>query len=450
MTPIPVTLSRFADLMAEAHTVSAAEECRALAVDGMVPECIVYPSSGEETAAVLKRAAVLGRGVIPCRNGTKLSIGNRPRRYDVALSLKEMNRVWYYEPEDLTVSVEAGMKFGDFQRFLGRQGLWFPLDPDGGERASLGGIVATNATGPLRLGYGAPRDMVLGIKIATTDGKLVKAGGRVVKNVAGYDLVKLLIGSYGTLGVIVEMNLKLFPLPHERATFVISLADLATARDLRRNILQSPLRPLRMALLDRRAGTAVSAMIDRERDVRKFEMWLEAGGTGHVIERYRKELGEQSRRQGAALRELDAGAAETAWKLVADSCVAAAEASPGRTQLKITLPAAKGEELLDRAMKECESERVALASFAQIGVGIIRLCLWPAERSSVGAPLVAKLRKTAESLGGALVIERCALELKTQLDVWGHPGDDWEIMRKLKQAWDPAGILSPGRFVGGL
>ncbi len=151
------------------------------------------------------------------------------------------------------------MKLADFQHFVGRRGLWLPLDPAGGSRASIGGILATNSAGPLRLRYGAPRDMVLGMKIATTEGKVIKAGGRVVKNVAGYDLVRLLTGSYGTLGVIIEATFKLFPLPPERATFVFATRTLEIARNLRQRILHSPLEPLRMMLLDAKASTLARA-----------------------------------------------------------------------------------------------------------------------------------------------------------------------------------------------
>src|SRR5256712_11472737 len=254
-TAVQPAQAGFAAVVGESRVISGAAECAAYAVDGKVPNWVVYPSSAEQVAGVLSHAAELGLAVVPSRNDTKIGIGNPPRRYDVALSLKEMNRVWHYEPDDLTITVEAGMKLGDLQHFLARRRLWLPLDPPGGPRASLGGILATNSAGALRLPYGSPRDLGPGMKIANTEGKLIKAGGRVVKNVAGYDLVKLLIGSYGTLGVIVEASLKLFPLPAERATFVASIRGLDSARELRRKILNSPLQPLRMALLDATAAS---------------------------------------------------------------------------------------------------------------------------------------------------------------------------------------------------
>jgi glycolate oxidase FAD binding subunit len=432
------------------RVVSDPAACAGLSVDGKAPQCIVYPASAEEVAAVLRRAAELGLGVIPCRNGTKVGVGNPPRRYDVALSLKDMNRVWHYEADDLTVTVEPGMKFGDFQHFVGRQGLWLPLDPPGGARASLGGIVATNSTGPLRLYYGAPRDMVLGMKIATVEGKVVKAGGRVVKNVAGYDIAKLLIGSYGTLGVIVETSFKLFPLPAERETFIIVAGTLGIARDLRRRILHSPLTPLRMVLLEARAAELTLAGTPQERPVKEPEVWLEMAGSPRVMERCHGELETLAKAAGAPLHRLASDDAESVWTRVSDLESWLPDRSQGVVILKALLPDASSEEFVSRAEQEAESDKVALAGFVQLGVGVLHLALLPEAAAPAVLGLIRRLREAAESLGGVLVVERCPLDIKEALDVWGAPGDDIAVMKKIKETWDRKGTLSLGRFLGRL
>lgn len=449
-TAVESARAEFASLLGEERVVRDAATCATLAVDGKLPACVVYPTSAEQVAAVLQCAADHDLAVIASRNATKLGMGNSPRRYDVALSLKEMNRVWHYEPADLTVSVEPGMKFGDFQHFVGRHGLWLPLDPPGASKASLGGILATNASGPLRLSYGAPRDMVLGMKIATTEGTVIKAGGRVVKNVAGYDLCKLLVGSYGTLGVIVEASLKLYPLPAERTTFVLPTGTLGIARDLRRRLLHSPLQPMRMVLLDAVASTLVRAGSPLAAEVREPELWVEVGGSTRVIERCARELETLGRAAGAPVSRLETESAVTAWARIADFRAWLADAYPGLVTMKAALPIAAGEEFLSRAQQEAENEKVRLASFGQIGVGIVHLCLLEETRAPGIASLIGRFRSAAEGLGGTLVVERLHPDLKGHLDVWGSPGDDFETMRKLKNLWDPKGILSPGRFVGGL
>lgn len=442
--------SELASLVGASRLVADPGECAALAVDGLSPKCVVYPASAEEAALVLKRASERGLAVIPCRNATKLGIGNLPRRYDIALSLKHLNRVWHYEPADLTVSVEPGMMLGDFQHFLGRRNLWLPLDPAASSRASLGGILATNSAGPLRLSYGAPRDMVLGVKVATTEGKVIKAGGRVVKNVAGYDLTKLLIGSYGTLGVIVEASLKLYPLPRERATFVFPAPTLEAARALRRQVLHSPLNPLRMVYVDAAAAAILAADLPEGRENATPQMWLEAGGSKRVIERFARALGELARAAGTPARQLEAEPGERAWGRVADFRAGFAGADSEVVILKSTLPLAASEEFLDRLQREFSNRKMRAACLSEPGVGIVHLGLMGERLGTDAPPLIERLRGVAETLGGVLIVERCLPQVKASVNVWGQPGSDFGIMRKLKETWDPKGILSPGRFVGGL
>ncbi len=430
--------------------VSADPAARALyAIDDIMPGLVVYARGEEDVTAILKFAADRNLAVIPCRNATKLNIGNLPRRYDIALSVKEMNEVWHYEPADLTVSVEPGMKLGDFEHFLSRQGLWIPLDPPGGAKSSLGGIVATNAAGPLRLHYGAPRDMVLGMRVATTEGKVIKTGGRVVKNVAGYDLAKLITGSYGTLGVIVEINFKLFPLPARRATWVLSTASLDVARVFRRGILDSPLSPMRMILLD--AGAAsLSRGATEVKQGNELEIWIEFGGSERIIQRCLETVQDLARAAGASGEVLDDLSATRGWDLISDFGSTLHENFPQSIIVKAALPIDSNEEFLRFARDPCEKQALQAACFSQNGIGIVHLCLIPNGSSHISSAFIRGLRNRAISLGGSLILERCPLEIKKEVDVWGPVGDDFVMMQKLKELWDPKGVLSPGRFVGGL
>lgn len=421
--------------------------CEAVAVDGVVPDCIATPSTAEQVASVLACSNEHQLALIPCGNGTKLSTGNSPRRYDASLSLCKLNRVIHYEPADLTVTVEAGMKFGDFQELAGRNGLWLPLDPRGGNASTLGGIIAANAAGPLRQGFGGPRDMVLGLKIATTDGQIAKTGGRVVKNVAGYDLGKLLTGSFGTLGVIVEASLKLFTKPPARATYLMRTGTLEAARDLRSRIRRSPLDPLRLVVVDS-PGAALLRDSDPANDQKKSEVWIEVGGSDRVIARCERELRNLCAAAGVPLDRAEES--DDIWDRISDLARWLKTKYPDVSILKAALPPAASEEFLIRARQLTEAEQISLAGFAQAGVGIVHACLLWQTLSSGAAGLVVRLRRIAADLGGTLTIDRCPASLKSQMDVWGARGDDLEAMRKVKAAWDPRGILSPGRFVGGI
>ena len=434
-------------LLGPSRVQAGAAACAAMSVDGKVPDCTVYPAMAEQVAAVLHYSGEHHLGLVARGKGTKLSMGNPPRRYDIALSLGELNRVVHYEPADLTISVEAGIPFGEFQNLVGGNGLWLPLDPRGGAGATLGGIIAANAAGPLRQGFGGPRDMVLGLKIATTDGKVAKTGGRVVKNVAGYDLGKLLTGSFGTLGVIVEACVKLFPKPPERATFTMRAGTLGIARDLRRSILRSPLDALRLVLLN---APAVALLDDLTPAPEKpdAELWIELGGSHRVIERCMLDLRHLTSAVGATLARREES--EKAWERVSNLAFWLQPKFRDVTVLKAALPVVASEEFLSRAEQEAEAERVALASFAQVGMGIIHLCALQETLTDNLAGWAARLRQAARDLGGTLVIEHCPLELKSRLEVWGSGGDDLAAMRKMKSAWDPNEVLAPGRFVGGI
>jgi glycolate oxidase FAD binding subunit len=414
-------------------------------VDGKIPEAVVTPATPEQVAAVLHYAGEHHLAVIPRGNGTKLSMGNLPLRYDLALCLRELHRVTHYEPADLTISVEAGMTFGDFQSLVGQSGLWLPLDPSGGHQSSIGGIIAANAAGPLRQAFGGPRDMVLGLRIAMTDGKVVKTGGRVVKNVAGFDLGKLLTGSFGTLGVIVEASLKLFPKPPERATFAMRPGTLGIARDLRRRILRSPLDPLRLVLIDSGAAKLLGDSVGGGESA-VLQLWVEVGGSHRVIERCMLELRQMASAAGAPLARLDG--ADEAWQRVSTLAVWARQKYQDLAVLKAALPLVASEEFLSRAQQAAEADRTLLAGFAQVGLGIVQLCTLQETRSAGFAEWVGHLRQAAADLGGTLVIEHCPVGLKRHVDVWGAGGDDIASMRKVKSAWDPNYVLAPGRLLG--
>src|SRR6266851_90204 len=227
-------------------------------IDGIASTSRVTPASREELAEALRLADEHGQAVAPVGGGTQLDLGMPPSRLDVVIETTGLNKVVEYEPADLTVTVEAGIRFDELQKLLGEQGQFLALDPPAASGATIGGLIATNASGPLRFAYGTARDLVIGTRVANPDGNVTHAGGRVVKNVAGYDLNKLYVGSLGTLGIIVELSFTLAPIPPATNTVVGQFADANAARAVINAVVQSPLSPMAIELLGPRAASAVS------------------------------------------------------------------------------------------------------------------------------------------------------------------------------------------------
>src|SRR3990170_1256374 len=227
------------------------------AVDGMRPTAVARPSKVEEVAATLAEAFRLGAAVIPWGGGTAMTLGNLPRAYHLAVETCSLDRVVEYEPADLTITVEAGVTLDNLQSVLAEHGQSFPLDPPGWREATLGGVLASGATGPSRHAHRPAPGRVLGLRVAHADGRLSRGGGRVVKNVAGYDMPKLYLGSLGTLGVIVEASLKVAPLPESQATWLAPCRSAAQAVSL---ALEAHSRGLRLRTLAVAGGDGAFAI----------------------------------------------------------------------------------------------------------------------------------------------------------------------------------------------
>src|SRR5574341_2180853 len=247
---------RAAEVVGQGGLVPEAERA-AYAVDGLVPRVVARPASVEELSALLKVADEAGAAVVPWGGGSKQSLGGIPPRVDLVVSLARMNRVVEHEPADLTASFEAGIRLADANAALGTANQWIALDPPHGDRCTLGGVLAANASGPRRLRYGTARDLVIGVRVVHADGTVTKGGAKVVKNVTGYDMNKLYVGSLGTLGVIVEATFRLYPLPPAERTWVAAFPTAGQAREAVAKIMDSPLVPSAVELLNEGAAAAV-------------------------------------------------------------------------------------------------------------------------------------------------------------------------------------------------
>ena len=412
-----------------ADGVRRSDELSAFAVDGITPQAAVAPSSYEQVAEVMRYAHTEGLAVIPRGSGTHIHIGNVPGRYDIALSLSRLDQVVEHEPADLTVTCQAGITLDRLQRQLGQHGQLVPLGPAWREEATLGGILAANASGPSRHAYGAPRDFTIGMKVVTADGRITKAGGRVVKNVAGYDLCKLYIGSLGTLGVIVEAAFKLAPMPKVERTAIAAFDTPGQACAFAAELQHRRLSLRAVQLLN---TTATSTVELAQQGL--CALVLNLAGTPQAVERSRREIGELA--QDAAADLHDEENATKAW----DSGMRLGSTVEAYLLCKATtLPTH-----LSALIESLETVDGPPHILALPTVGVV-YASWPRLENAEAA--IGRLRTAVTAADGSLVLERCPLDIKPRLDVFGDPPPSFDLMRRVKEQFDPKGILSPGRQV---
>ena len=376
------------------------------AVDGLRPAFVAAPATPEDVGATLAAANDAGAAVIPFGGGTQMHLGMPPERYDLALDLRRLDRVIEYEPADLTVTVEAGVRLAELQRVLAQHGQWLPLDPPLPAAATIGGVLATNASGPARHRYGTARDLLIGIRVATAAGELVKAGGRVVKNVAGYDMGKLHIGALGTLGVIVQASFKVAPLPAQTAIAAVA-GPLTALMSITSRLIDARL-PLDALVLTKDAS---------EPDWRLRVCF--AGGEAAV---------QRSQRELAAI---------------------APDAAVGAT-LAVALDAP----LVVRASVLPTTNASICEALAALGAGVVAYptvgIVYGVWTDAPPADALVDLRRRCVEAHGALVIERARSEQKRAVGVWGPTRADFGLMRRLKEELDPRRVLNPGRYLGGI
>lgn len=413
----------FAELAAIVGADNVRPALPADAVDGAQPRAVIAPADAAQVAAVLHLCSKRGLAALPRGGGTKLGLGNCPERLDLVLSLERLNRVIEHAWEDLTASVEAGCTIACLEATLAEHGQRLACDPLVPERATVGGMVATAESGTLRVRYGALRDLVLGLDLALPDGNVVRAGGKVVKNVAGYDLTKLAIGSLGTLGVITRVIFRLHPLAVATASWTL--------------LLPSPWAMAQMLLAVRQSHVVFTGLQVRAESADQLAVDVRCEGIPESLNEYSVRLGKAA--SSVAFTESPLGVWEARERLR----VQADEALVVKCSVQ---PAQLGE--LCAAVFTCaQAAQVKAALVAQAtGLADVRLAGSEAAQRAVIGPLEAEVEK----LGGSMVVERCGLRLKQDLNVWGRPTSALEVMQRIKQKFDPARILNPGRFLGGI
>lgn len=376
-------------------------------VDGLSPQVAVAPADYEEACRVLAHANENRLAVIPVGGHQHSTLGNLPERYDIALETRRLSGIVEFEPADLTITVRAGTTLGELRKLTAAQNMMVPFDPAISDAATVGGVLAANVNGPAGVLLGQPRDFTIGMRVVTADGRLTRAGGRVVKNVAGYDLCKLYISSLGTLALIVEATFKTLPLPVKQLTLAFDFAEVANACRVVNDAV--------------RAGLKVqSALVTH--DMPAWRLRVDLAGTPDAVARSEFDIAAAASAAGA--------------KQVAPPSAIRnpAPLSVCLTTLPPRLPAllaAAGDALLQTWIEGQPWDGVC-----RIGMG--------------DAGTLEVVREVAAKHCAHLVIERCPPDLKRETDVFGEPPSSFALMQGVKREFDPNGVLSPGRFVGRL
>jgi glycolate oxidase FAD binding subunit len=407
---------------------------RALAIADRVPAVVVRPADVDALAAAVAASARAGAALVPLGRGAHRQLGHAPARYDVALSTARLDRVVEYAPADMTVTVESGLTVSALQAVLAGEGQWLPLDPPLPAETTIGGLVAADLGGGLRSSEGRVRDLLIGIGVVTADGRRARAGGRVVKNVAGYDLMKLFTGSLGTLAVVCEATFKVRPRPALLRCLALTSRDLRAVLTIAERVAEA-----RLAL-----ASALVRAVWGDGAAPPMLLCLLAGVAPDVAEQRARLLA----LAGADVEVmLEADADAPAARALLDPVRDLVRAAPGEIVLRAAALPRRARAVLEGIMGAVPAGSATALLDPRSGAVTVALASAAATPASAAADL-ARIAEVTTSAGAHLVVERWPPALAPTIQVWSPLPPALPLMRRLKAALDPRGTLAPGRFIG--
>jgi len=398
------------------------------AIRTCVPERVAIPTTIAEASEIMQLAAHHGWHVIPWGGGTHQLIGATPAQADLVIVTTALNRVIHHEPNDLTISVEAGMTIGALRTYLAHHGQMLPVDPALPDHATIGGLIATAADGPRRAIYGILRDMMIGISVIEINGQVSKAGGMVVKNVSGFDMMKLYHGSFGTLALIVSANFKLYPIPTHHGTVVATFSALQSALSYIDDIVASQLTPVTVELIDQ-------AILSRLQLQGAWGVALASEGPLAAVTRHQHDLTARAHHHGGATHWFIDALNTTCWHHINDASSVHTLAEHTCVIRWSTLPMCVGE-FIERCSLYANQlgGDISIHVRASVGSGYLRI-------SGVDATTQAAW---FNAIPEALWIATTTPNLPTY---WHTPAAGFDIMQQIRHEFDPQGRLNPHRFV---
>jgi glycolate oxidase FAD binding subunit len=451
---------RLESILGAGRIAATDEQLREYAIDDVVPSAIVLPKSDAEVMEIVRFAASEGLSVIASGSRSKLEIGMPPTHYDIAIDMREMCGIAHFDAGDLTLSTEAGMSLVSLEKILAEKHQFLPIAVPCYQRSTIGGAVASGIDSVLRRQYGTVRDFLIGGEFVDGKGTLCKSGGRVVKNVTGYDLHKLLVGSLGTLAVITRLNFRTFPLPRAFGGFTATFADVGGALAFRAAVERKGLPIANIELLDAEARRLArfqmnilnSAVGISERG-EQYLAYISFEGNEMVVQRTAREL-EMLARDGNALEsgEMDSSADAAMGRVMREVFDRLRCCAPVVALFHITFSALQAAHF--KTLQEIASAASLGSALFIRGGGVVYFGLFAEQENPGSIEIVSKAAESVFSAVGG--VKGCATllhaptMLKQRINVWGAKRGDFAMMQRVKNAFDPANILAPGRFVGGL
>jgi glycolate dehydrogenase FAD-binding subunit len=454
------SLKEIINIVGEDNILSLSTELDHYSVDGKRPDLVAFPETVEEVSQIMKVASRESLAVIPWGGGTKIGFGREPHKVDIVLCTERLNRVLEYEASDLVATAQCGISLKELQRVLKEKKQFLSIDPPHIQSgATLGGIIATNDSGPRRLKFGTMRESLIGIKVVRPDGSIIKGGAKVVKNVAGYDLPKLYVGSLGTLGIIVEGTFRLHPIPETSETLLFSFPALEMSQETVLSVLNSSLVPSCLEILNPPLINAISDKLNLNFKKEKYALSIRIEGVEKAVRDQISKVKDICREKNGEEILIESNLEENLWEEIREFPWKISGVRPGpvlsseaveldnRAVCKASVLITDVLRVLRVSEELSKNSGVRIYISARAGNGVLIISIEGEILSVIES--TKSLRDLVSSLKGALVIQEAPFSLKAQVDVWGEIGSSLKVMEKLRTLFDPYCILNPGRFVDG-
>ncbi len=423
------------------------ERVKNFIIDGKAPKYVVFPENINQISEIVKFASKENLKVIPCGNKTKLHIGNIPSKVDLLLSMANMNRIIEFNSDDLTASCESGIKLLEFNKILSEKNLFLPVDPPFVDNCTIGGITATDSSGPLRLKYGKLKDMIMGMKIVLADSSIVKTGVKVVKNSSGYNLSRIYCGSLGTIGIITEVNFKLSPLPESQKNTLICFENMENLINFCYSIRDSFLIPSYMEYLSPSFTRFLPNKLIDDSCKNYHICFLGFDGFSETVDWQLEQVKNISSENNCKSAYIPCETGDSILYQIRNFYTI----FPNSVIFKISYVIPKFETLLNKIKNLLSENKMEIILLSHFGSGIMYLVCPLMDNENEENKIITFIHKLDEIVfnsDGNFMIEKIPLKFKEKVSVWGKVNNNLKIMKKIKEQFDPQNIFNPNRFIG--